>query len=99
MSNSANKTEAVNAFMVKLDYPLKAVAEAIRETIKGINQTISEEVRANATERDEQEREAGGARPMAALGCEVRGHHGERGKLGEGRMANGRDWHAVQSAR
>jgi Domain of unknown function (DU1801) len=48
MSNSANKTEAVNVYMTKLDYPLKAEAEAIRETIKGINQQITEQVKWNA---------------------------------------------------
>src|SRR5258707_13744450 len=48
MSNSANKTEAVNVYMTRLDYPLKAEAEAIRETIKGINQQITEQVKWNA---------------------------------------------------
>lgn len=48
MRNSANKTEAVNAYMAKLDYLLKAEVEAIRETIKGVNPDITEEVKWNA---------------------------------------------------
>ena len=48
MSNSANTTEAVNVYMTRLDYSLKTEAEAIRETIKGINQQITEQVNWNA---------------------------------------------------
>lgn len=48
MSNSANKTAAVDAYMASLEYPMKAEVEAIRETIKGIDPDITEEVKWNA---------------------------------------------------
>jgi hypothetical protein len=48
MSNSANKTAAVDAYMARLEYPMKAEVEAIRETIKGIDRDITEEVKWNA---------------------------------------------------
>src|SRR5215469_696308 len=48
MSNSANKTTAVDAYMARLEYPMKTEVEAIRETIKGIDRDITEEVKWNA---------------------------------------------------
>jgi hypothetical protein len=48
MSNSANKSVAVDAYMARLEYPLKAEAEAIRQTILGINPAITEQVKWNA---------------------------------------------------
>lgn len=48
MGNSANKTAAVDAYMAGLEYPMKAEVEAIRETIKGIDEDITEEVKWNA---------------------------------------------------
>jgi hypothetical protein len=48
MSNSANKSAAVDAYMARLDYPRKAEVEAIRETIKSADPAITEEVKWNA---------------------------------------------------
>jgi len=48
MSNSANKTEAVDAYMARLEYPMKAEVEATRATIKSIDRDITEEVKWNA---------------------------------------------------
>jgi hypothetical protein len=48
MNNSANKSAAVDAYFARLDYPLKAEAEALRQTILGINPEITEQVKWNA---------------------------------------------------
>jgi hypothetical protein len=48
MRSSANKSEAVDAYMARLEYPLKAEVEAVRTIIKGINGDITEEVKWNA---------------------------------------------------
>lgn len=46
--NIMAKTEAVDEFMDKLDHPLKAEVQAIREIIKGVHPRITEEIKWNA---------------------------------------------------
>lgn len=49
MSKSAvNKTAEVDAYMAKLEHPLKAELQAVRETIKGVNPGITEQIKWNA---------------------------------------------------
>ena len=38
---STNKTEEVDAFVEKLDYPFKAEVEAVRSLIKNVNKEIT----------------------------------------------------------
>lgn len=40
-----NNTPKVNEFMDKLDHPLKAEVQAVREIIKGVNKNITEEIK------------------------------------------------------
>jgi hypothetical protein len=51
-SKDAKKTENhidhVDAFIDKLEYPLKAEAKAIRKIIKGVNKNITEQIKWNA---------------------------------------------------
>lgn len=42
------KQETVDAFMDKLDYPLKAEVQTLREIIKGVSPKISEQIKWNA---------------------------------------------------
>jgi uncharacterized protein YdhG (YjbR/CyaY superfamily) len=42
------KTETVDEFMSKLDHPLKAEVQAIRDIIKGLNPNITEQIKWNA---------------------------------------------------
>jgi uncharacterized protein YdhG (YjbR/CyaY superfamily) len=44
----ANKTEAVDEFMAKLDHPFKAEVQAVRDIIKGVDQDVTEEIKWNA---------------------------------------------------
>ena len=44
----AKKTENVETYMEKLDHPLKAEVEALREIIKGVSETIMEQIKWNA---------------------------------------------------
>ena len=44
----AKKTESVDVFMERLDYPLKAEAEALRAIIKAVDETIAEQIKWNA---------------------------------------------------
>jgi uncharacterized protein YdhG (YjbR/CyaY superfamily) len=39
------KKETVDEFMAKLDHPLKAEVQAIREIIKGVNPNITEQIK------------------------------------------------------
>lgn len=48
MTKPANKPDKVNDYMGKLDHPLKAEVQAVREIIKGVNQAITEEIKWNA---------------------------------------------------
>jgi hypothetical protein len=43
-----NKTEEVDAFMDKLDHPLKAEVEAVRDIIKNVHSDITEQIKWNA---------------------------------------------------
>ncbi|MBZ0283533.1 MAG: DNA alkylation repair protein [Anaerolineae bacterium] len=43
-----NKTEAVDAYMEKLDHPLKAEAQTIRDIIKNVHPDITEQIKWNA---------------------------------------------------
>ena len=43
-----NGTEQVNEFMDKLDHPLKAEVQIIREIIKNVNKDITEQIKWNA---------------------------------------------------
>ncbi len=45
---NANKMEQVDEFMQKLDHPLKAEVQQVREIIKGVNKGITEEIKWNA---------------------------------------------------
>ena len=42
------KQESVDDFMDRLDYPLKAEAQALRAIIKGVDETIAEQIKWNA---------------------------------------------------
>src|SRR5687768_4763261 len=42
------QTETVDAYMDKLDHPLKAEVQAIREIIKGVDENIIEQIKWNA---------------------------------------------------
>ncbi len=44
----AKKRESVDEYMARLDHPLKAEVQAIRDMIKGVNPAITEEVKWNA---------------------------------------------------
>jgi hypothetical protein len=44
----AKKKESVEAYMAKLDHPLKAEVETLRDIIKGVSPHIVEEVKWNA---------------------------------------------------
>jgi uncharacterized protein YdhG (YjbR/CyaY superfamily) len=44
----AKKAESVEAYMAKLDHPLKAEVEALREIIKGVSENITEQIKWNA---------------------------------------------------
>lgn len=48
MSKTENQTAKVDEFLDKLDHPFKAEVQAIRETIKGVNTTITEQIKWNA---------------------------------------------------
>jgi uncharacterized protein YdhG (YjbR/CyaY superfamily) len=45
---STDGTEQVNEFMDKLDHPLKAEVQMIREIIKNVNKDITEQIKWNA---------------------------------------------------
>ena len=42
---TANQTEQVNAFMDKLDHPLKAEIQMMREIIKNVSKDITEQIK------------------------------------------------------
>ena len=42
------KQESVDDFMERLDYPLKAEAQALRDIIKGVDTSITEQIKWNA---------------------------------------------------
>ena len=42
---TANQTDQVNEFMEKLDHPLKAEVQMVREIIKNVNKGITEEIK------------------------------------------------------
>ena len=44
----ANRTDQVNEFMDRLDHPLKAEVEMLREIIKQVNKEITEQIKWNA---------------------------------------------------
>jgi len=44
----AKKKESVDDYMARLEHPLKAEVQALREIIKGVNPNITEEVKWNA---------------------------------------------------
>jgi hypothetical protein len=44
----AKKRESVEDYMARLEHPLKAEVEALREIIKGVNPAITEEIKWNA---------------------------------------------------
>jgi len=44
----ADNTQAVNEYMAKLDHPLKAEVQAVREIILNVNKAITEQVKWNA---------------------------------------------------
>jgi uncharacterized protein YdhG (YjbR/CyaY superfamily) len=44
----AKKTENVESYMEKLDHPLKAEVQALRDIIKGVNENITEQIKWNA---------------------------------------------------
>ena len=44
----AKKTEDVESYMEKLDHPLKAEVQALRDIIKGVNENITEQIKWNA---------------------------------------------------
>lgn len=44
----AKKRESVDEYMARLDHPLKAEVQALREIIKGVNPNITEEIKWNA---------------------------------------------------
>src|ERR1044071_1971786 len=44
----ANRTVQVNEFMERLDHPLKAEVELLREIIKQVNKEITEQIKWNA---------------------------------------------------
>ena len=46
--SNANQTEQVDEFMQRLEHPLKAEVEMVREIIKGVNQDIAEQIKWNA---------------------------------------------------
>lgn len=46
--NQTNRSEAVNQFMQKLEHPLKAEIEAVREMILGSDPQITEQIKWNA---------------------------------------------------
>ena len=46
--STANQTEQVDEFMQRLEHPLKAEVEMVREIIKGVNQDIAEQIKWNA---------------------------------------------------
>lgn len=46
--SAVNKTAEVDAYMVKLEHPLKAEVQAVREIIKGVNPGITEQIKWNA---------------------------------------------------
>jgi hypothetical protein len=48
MAIKKNKTEEVDEYMDRLDHPLKAGVQELREAIKGANEAITEEVKWNA---------------------------------------------------
>ncbi|HEV2906592.1 MAG TPA: DUF1801 domain-containing protein [Actinomycetota bacterium] len=43
-----NKTPEVDAYMVKLQHPLKLEIQAVRELLKGVNRQITEQIKWNA---------------------------------------------------
>lgn len=48
MSKTENQTAKVDEFLDKLDHPFKVEVQAIREIIKGVNTTITEQIKWNA---------------------------------------------------
>jgi hypothetical protein len=46
--HDVNRTADVDAYMDRLDHPLKAEAQAVREIIKGVDPRITEQVKWNA---------------------------------------------------
>lgn len=46
--SAVNKSAEVDAYMVKLEHPLKAEVQAVREIIKGVNPGITEQIKWNA---------------------------------------------------
>ena len=48
MSKTENQTAKVDEFLDKLDHPFKLEVQAIREIIKGVNTTITEQIKWNA---------------------------------------------------
>ena len=46
--SNANQTEQVDEFMQRLEHPLKAEVEMVRQIIKGVNQDIAEQIKWNA---------------------------------------------------
>ena len=47
-NSTANQTEQVDAFMEQLDHPLKAEVQLVREIIKKVNPSITEQIKWNA---------------------------------------------------
>ncbi len=48
ISKHASRTSEVNDFMEKLDHPLKAEIQAIRDVVKGVNQGVTEQIKWSA---------------------------------------------------
>jgi hypothetical protein len=48
VNTDVNKPDDVDAYMARLDHPLKAEVQALREIIKGVDPQITEQVKWNA---------------------------------------------------
>jgi hypothetical protein len=48
VNTDVNKPDDVDAYMARLDHPLKAEVQALREIIKGVDPRITEQVKWNA---------------------------------------------------